>query len=611
MLHDVIIIGAGPVGLTASLLLSKYHISHLLVEQQRKPTDHPQAHFINSRTMEVLRDLDGLDALVRANSTPLAHWQRFVYCTNIIDLPPYGQREKYPSGSLLGTVDHFPDGPDLTHSPVWAAHLPQHEFVDLLRERARSSKFCFMLEGQSAAVKEHADRVDVLLTHTETGDQQHESARFVICADGAHSETRSQLDIALKTNDGTLQHLINIHFFSRQLAGVLSERLPAMLYFIYSTDGIGILVNHSLERGEFVLQIPYFPPYQRPETFTSKKCAELIQQLCGDDLEVGINSARAWRMGTWSAERYRSDSGRCLLIGDAAHQFPPSGGFGMNIGIQDAHNLAWKLALVLDSNRSPADEQNGELLDSFETERMPVADLITRVSVDSFKKTMRVSNAIGLDWRLARLANWAIGKVPVPGTLKRLAFNTTMRVGLAQVELMKSENIVSRLRRKRLEKIFGNSDSTLQLLFPRLELGVVYQKGWIAGDVQTDFYDANTYPYRPELITGGRLPHFWLQPNSRRSKGPISSIDLPTVLMDKKSRPCFVFLASGPKAPSIDILDETTRSLFSPIQPVRIGMPGSKKRDAEYVFKDKRPEFFPENAAAIIRPDGHIAWLSG
>ena len=91
-----------------------------------------------------------------------------------------------------------------------------------------------MLEGQSAAVEEHSDRVEVLLTHAATGDQQHESARYVICADGAHSETRNQLNIQLKSDRGTLQHLINIHFFSRQLAGILSERLPAMLYFIYS-----------------------------------------------------------------------------------------------------------------------------------------------------------------------------------------------------------------------------------------------------------------------------------------------------------------------------------------------------------------------------------------
>lgn len=610
MLHDVIIIGAGPVGLVASLLLSKYRVSHLLVEQRRQPAEHPQAHFINSRTMEILRELDGLDEQVRINSTPLAHWQRFVYCTNLVDLPPYGRPEKEPTGSLLGMVDHFPAGPDHTISPVWAAHLPQHDFVDLLRERCQKSKSCMMLDGQTAAVEEHADRVDVLLTHIETGDQQHESARFVICAYGAHSETRNQLGIELNSNGGTLQHLINIHFFSRQLAGVLCERLPAMLYFIYSTSGIGILVNHSLERGEFVFQIPYFPPYQRPEEFTARKCKELIKQLAGDDLEVGINNARAWRMGTWSAERFRSEAGRCFLVGDAAHQFPPSGGFGMNTGIEDVHNLAWKLALALnDIGRSP-DKSGIGLLGTFEAERMPVADLIRRVSVDNFKKSTRISSAIGLDWQLAKLAHWAIGIVPVPEGLKRVTFNTAMRFGLAQVELLESENIVSKLRRKRLVQIFDNSTDTLQLLFPRLELGTVYTSEWAAGNVRSDPYKTKSHAYQPQLIAGGRIPHFWLRRNSRRTKEELSSLDLPTALLDKRSQPCFLYLAGGPSPPLRQDLDTTLQNKFFPIKTVRIGSEGSRKRNADYVFKDSRPDFLPENFAAIVRPDGYIGWLS-
>ena len=610
MLHDVIIIGAGPVGLIASLLLSKYRISHLLAERRQEPTDHPQAHYINSRTMEILRGIDGLDTRVRAASTPLEHWQRFVYCTSLTDLPPPGRWAAERDGALLGMVDHFPSGPDTTNSPAWPAHLPQHEFVDLLRERVRASKYCMLLEGQTAAVKELPNRVEVLLTHVETGDQQHESARYVICADGAHSQTRQQLDIAPKPGGGTLQQLVNVHFFSRQLSGILAERLPAMLYFIYSTEGIGVLVNHSLERGEFVLQIPYFPPYQRPEDFTSKRCSELIRKLAGDDLEVGINSARAWRMGTWSAERYRSGLGRCFLLGDAAHQFPPSGGFGMNLGIDEAHNLTWKLALALNPSAALTEDGGSGLLDSYETERIPLADFITRVSVANFKKSIRISNAIGLDWQLARLAHWAIGKVPVPELVKQIAFKTTLQVGLAQVELMKSENMVSRRRRKRLERLFANPQNTLQLRFPKLELGVAYRNGWLAGNVESDFYDSDDMSFRPELSTGMRLPHFWLKPNSRKAKERISSVDLPTVQLGKKGQPCFIYLTAGSSAPAPSDLKEDVQRRFKPLKVVRIGDQSSRKKDAEYVLDQEPPRFWPESFAAIIRPDGYIGWLS-
>jgi hypothetical protein len=315
-------------------------------------------------------------------------------------------------------------------------------------------------------------------------------------------------------------------------------------------------------------------------------------------------------MGTWSAERYRSGLGRCFLLGDAAHQFPPSGGFGMNLGIDEAHNLTWKLALALKRSAGPAADSSPDLLDSYETERIPLADFITRISVTNFKKSIRISNAIGLDWQLARLAHWAIGKVPVPDLVKQVAFKTTLQAGLAQVELMKSENIVSRLRHKRLERLFANPQSTLQLRFPKLELGASYRDGWLAGDVESDFYDSDDMTYRPALSTGMRLPHFWLKPNSRNAKERISSVDLQTAQLGKDGRPHFIYLTAGRSAPAPGDLEKAVQRRFQPLKAVRIGNQSSKKKDAEYILDQAPPAFWPESFAAIIRPDGYIGWLS-
>jgi hypothetical protein len=113
----VVTVGGGPVGLTASLLLSQYHIPHILVEQLAKPDNHPQAHFINCRSMEILRAINGLNRAIYDRSAPVDEWRRFVYCTGLADLPALNYIESASAGSLLGVVDHFADVQDKTHSP--------------------------------------------------------------------------------------------------------------------------------------------------------------------------------------------------------------------------------------------------------------------------------------------------------------------------------------------------------------------------------------------------------------------------------------------------------------------------------------------------------------
>ena len=94
--------------------------------------------------------------------------------------------------------------------------------------------------------------------------------------------------------------------------------------------------------------MPIFPPLQQASDYTPEESARLVRASLGitdPDFPIEVHSARSWAMSAEVAERY--SNGRVILAGDAAHRFPPAGGFGMNTGIQDAHNLAWKLAAVL------------------------------------------------------------------------------------------------------------------------------------------------------------------------------------------------------------------------------------------------------------------------
>ena len=605
--HDVILVGAGPVGLVASLLLSKYQVPHLLVEHLKKPDNHPQAHFINSRTLEILRELDGLDQAVLAQSAPLEQWRRFVYCTRLLDLPALGQIEPDSPGSLLGVVDHFADIPVNTHSPVRVTHFPQHDFVRLLRAHVVKSRFCRLLEGYKAAVREFSDHVTVTLNNCHSSGGRQVRTRFLVAADGAHSTIRNQLGIQLTSNTGTLQHLMNVHFFSSQLSDLIRSRIPAMLYFVYARHGVAVFVAHALDRGEFVAQIPYFVPHQSSADFDEDRCVEMLQQFVGMPFRFDVRSIRSWRMGIWQATRFQSRGERCFLIGDAAHQFTPAGGFGMNTGIQDAHNLIWKIVTALRGSSKPESGRIELLLSSYAAERQPIARQNAEISVQNFKATLRIPRAMGLDLRIANRVSRLTARIPGPRILKRFIFQSAMRLGLKQVDWMKSNHVIARRRRRAICKIFTNArQQTLQLLFPGQDLGFIYQKGWLDVRDKTTENRFDPFVYTPELRLGGRMPHFWLNASNGQR---ISVLDLPSLMTGSGGWPCHVLLVDAEAEMAQKVFDRTHREKFKPSKIVTVRLQSESQEGAYFSFHPGRPAFLPRSFVALMRPDGHIAWL--
>lgn len=557
--------------------------------------------------MEILRELDALDQVIRAQSAPLDEWRRFVYCTGLSDLPHRDQINPESAGSLLGVVDHFSDRPVEEHSPTQEVHFPQHDFVQLLRRKVLASKYCRLMEGRRADVRENRQHVTVILTDCQTGRRQQVQTQFLVGADGAHSSTRKQLGIELISKIGPLQHLINVHFHSSELAEWLHSRIPAMLYFVYSSAGIAVLVAHAFKRGEFVAQIPFFPPHQRAEDFDDHRCILLLRRLAGRPINMSINSIRTWRMGVWEASRLRSRWGRCFLIGDAAHQFPPAGGFGMNTGIQDAHNLIWKLARALGSENIDFFEFTEPLLASYEGERGPVARLNATISVQNFEKTLLIPRALGLDLNTANLLSRWMSRIPGPRGLKHVCFHAAMKLGLKQIDWLKSNYSIGRYRRRALRRIFEDAKlKTLQLLFPGQDLGFAYKEGWLAG---RDKFGANQFDpltFKPALKLGGRMPHFWLVDRDGRK---FSVLDLPLLMMGTDYMPCYVMLIAKKTEQTPEIYDVTQNRKFQPIVIAEIKQQSELKSKTHFSFHQNRPVFLPPYFAVLTRPDGHIAWL--
>lgn len=122
---DVVIVGGGPTGLTLCSLLSQMHVKAVLIEKSSQLTEHPQAHFINHRSMEVFRSMQGLSRQISKSASSLDHWRKFVYCESL-------------AGRAFGEVDHFPGlstphNPDISPEPV--AHFSQNKLLPLLLDR--------------------------------------------------------------------------------------------------------------------------------------------------------------------------------------------------------------------------------------------------------------------------------------------------------------------------------------------------------------------------------------------------------------------------------------------------------------------------------------------
>ena len=346
----VLIVGGGPVGLYASSLLSSYGVPSLLVERSAQASTHPRAHLINTRSMELLREL-GVEPQVRAQTPPMSEWQHFRYCSTLL-------------GEQIASQDHMAGATWAqlqAASPTEVAHLSQPKLAAILRadatRRATESGAsllcgyeCTLLEQDDTGVRAELRRRPGGGGAGAQGEAApevvHVEAQDVLGCDGAHSSVRRWLGLPMQ-GPPPLQHFKSVHFSAPELWPRLRETdRSAMLYFTFNSDAVAVFVAHNLQQGEWVAQLPFFPALEGDDALDKRACEAAIRACIGGaggggEVPFSLQSATSWAMRAVVAQRL--SAGRVHLMGDAAHQFPPAGAFGANTGLQDAHNLCWKL----------------------------------------------------------------------------------------------------------------------------------------------------------------------------------------------------------------------------------------------------------------------------
>ncbi|MDX3386236.1 FAD-dependent monooxygenase [Streptomyces niveiscabiei] len=345
----VLIVGGALGGLSSALFLAGHGVPALLVERHGSTSAHPRFRGPTVRSMEVLRGA-GLEERIRAAGSS---------DTEIGGIA-------WVSGSLADTDVRWNVEPweeDLSAlTPTVACACDQDRFEPILLDRARELGADVRFGTELTGFEQDARGVTATVRERGSGRRTTVRADYLIAADGSHSPVRERLGIP-RRGPGLLGHRISL-YFRTDLRPTVGGR-PFSACFL---EGMG---GSLLPRGSglWQLSVPFHPEQgERPEDFTPERCRTLVGTALGDPGAVAeLRGVSPWDLAILVADRFQQ--GRVLLVGDAAHVMPPTGGFGGNLAIQDAHNLAWKLAAVLAGGAGPG------LLATYGPERRSVAQL--------------------------------------------------------------------------------------------------------------------------------------------------------------------------------------------------------------------------------------------
>ncbi|MGA2306965.1 MAG: FAD-dependent monooxygenase [Acidimicrobiales bacterium] len=560
---DVLIVGGGGAGLTASMLLSKMGVDHQLVSALPETSVLPKAHVLGQRAMEILGDCGVADAIY-AVGTPPEQLRRTSFYAGFAGHPDAGRvlfaQETWGAGG---------EDPDwVAASPKLTTNLPQIRLEPLMKARAEELAPGRIRFFHEVTALEEVDG-GIVATVTDLADKRSYEieARYVLGCDGGRTVGKLvgiELEGLLEVGRTATVHL----------AADLSEwakEADVLLRWVFCPANAKLVVLAPMgptrwggESEEWVAHVTYDLEDQRP--FDDAAVLEDVREALGiGDHPLDVKLITRWTISGVLADRFRS--GRVFVVGDAAHRHPPTGGLGLTSAIHDAQNLCWKLALVL------RDVAHENLLDSYEAERRPVDARNVQRSLENALGYAVMAQAMGVDEVNATIAErWA-----------RLA-----RLWSDAPEDAEHRRAVRDLMAAQSQE-FHEHD---------VEYGYRHRSPAVVDDGSPEPPERDFRMFFPSTGPGSPLPHAWLEDDNFRR---LSTLDL--VSVDR-----FVLLAGERGEPWRDAAGVVAAELEVPIDAWCVGHASGDLRDPRLRFERVR-EFGPEGAI-LVRPDRCIAFRS-
>lgn len=354
----VLVVGGSLVGLSTSVLLGRHGVPHMLVERHHGTAIHPRAASFHQRTLEIFRD-GGIQQAVEQ-----AAEREFVQNGAINAVESLGGRE------LASFYRNVNEGVEAL-SPTRRLFITQIGLEPVLRKRATELGTDLRYATELLHFAQDEAGVEAVIRSRDTGEEQTVRARFMIAADGTHSPVRKALGIEM-AGRGEFARCATI-YFRADVRDLIGERNLSVVYVNQPRQLAFFRFSITGDAG-FLAVFKTFDAQGRQDDMLERALSDvestaLVRSALGaeDGRSITIENVQYWTATAATAMAFRR--GNVFLAGDSAHVMPPTGGFGGNTGVADAHNLAWKLAMVLRGEADPA------LLDSYEAERRPIANM--------------------------------------------------------------------------------------------------------------------------------------------------------------------------------------------------------------------------------------------
>jgi 2,4-dichlorophenol 6-monooxygenase len=552
----VLIVGAGPAGLTLALALARYGVGALTVEKHPSTAHTPRAHIINQRTVEVFRAL-GISEKFHEVAIPQSAMTNNLWYTTLVD--PEVARSETWGGGPDRAAEYF------LASPEPMANCAQTVLEPLLLEAARDAGADIEFQTEFVELRQDADGVTSVIRDRASGQTRTVRSRYVVGADGANSKVLTDVGLNVQGPDD-LGRAANIWFradlskYFDHRPGVLSWNvMPGPMPVLR----LGTLICHK-RYTEFVLAFMFDPEHTVLSELSEADLQQRIRDVVGEDIDAEILGLAGWQVRAQVADHY--SSGNVFCMGDAVHRHPPTNGLGLNMSVQDAYNLAWKLTFVLDGRAGES------LLASYSDERQPVGTAGVKRAITSLGEGAAIEAALGLEPNQSAEDGWK-------------ALNVLYEPGVAGDE-----------RRRALQEAIELSN--YQFNAQGIELGYVYQSDVITKEPTPPpppERDPVLY-YSPTTRPGARVPHARLE----RDQQPLSSLDL----IDPQG---FTLLTGVGGHSWRAAADQIAQRINTPITVHIIGERGGIYDP--YNDWASRSEI-DTTGCVLVRPDGHVAWRS-